>query len=257
MKKIAQICTILLMLTTSAYATEVMHNFKVFIGPFEASHTSFSYKLTDSSYKVQSEVATYGFFNTLYPFKAKYYTDGNIKKNQLETSHYHYSSHTRFNHRTKELVYNEQGIPVYRISSKNEESKKVKLTDNPKNKGTTDLQTVLAELAKQYNEVKFCDSRMQVYDGKRRFDVIFKDEGKEELTANEHSPYSGLASKCSMYIDKLGEKGDDLLWELTSDRPIYFWILEHSNKPFIARVLVKETPLGRLDVYTTKISIKD
>ena len=132
MKKIAQICTILLMLTTSAYATEVMHNFKVFIGPFEASHTSFSYKLTDSSYKVQSEVATYGFFNTLYPFKAKYYTDGNIKNNQLETSHYHYSSHTRFNHRTKELVYNEQGIPIYRISSKNEESKKVKLTDNPK-----------------------------------------------------------------------------------------------------------------------------
>ena len=257
MKKIAQICTILLGFATNSHAFELTHDFKVFIGPFEASHTTFSYNLTPTSYKVQSDIKTYGFFNTLYPFSAKYYTDGKIKNNQLETAHYHYSSKSRFNRRTKELVYNDQGIPVYRISSKNEESKKVKLTDNPKNKGTTDLQTVLAELTKQYNEVKFCDSRMQVYDGKRRFDVIFKDEGKEELRANEHSPYSGLAAKCSMYIDKLGEKGDDLLWELTSDRPIYFWILEHQNKPFIAKVSVKETPLGRLDVYTTNVSIKD
>ena len=67
-----------------------------------------------------------------------------------------------------------------------------------------------------------------------------------------------MAAKCSLYIDKLGAQGDDLLWELTSDRPIYFWILEdgNSHRPFIARVMVEDTPLGRLDVYATQIDIK-
>ena len=98
---------------------------------------------------------------------------------------------------------------------------------------------------------------MQVFDGKRRYDVIFKDEGKEEIFANEYSSYSGYATKCSMYIDKLASQGDDLLWELTSERPIYFWILEQQNKPFIARINIKETPLGELNVYTTNVNIKD
>ena len=62
-----------------------------------------------------------------------------------------------------------------------------------------------------------------------------------------------------MYIDKLGAKGDDLLWELTSDRPIYFWIMTdtQSGRPFIARIIVEDTPLGRLEVYTRKTGIKE
>ena len=100
---------------------------------------------------------------------------------------------------------------------------------------------------------------MEVFDGKRRFDVIFKDEGIEELPANEYSDISGKAAKCSMYIDKLGSKEDDLLWELTSDRPIYFWLMEDKDKkmPFIARISINETPLGKLDAYAKKITIKD
>ena len=96
-----------------------------------------------------------------------------------------------------------------------------------------------------------------VFDGKRRFDVIFKDEGQEELTSNEYRPFQGTASKCSMYIDKLDSSGDDLLWQITSDRPIYFWILtdKETNIPFIAQIHIDDTPLGKLDVYTTDITI--
>ena len=96
---------------------------------------------------------------------------------------------------------------------------------------------------------------MQVFDGKRRFDTIFKDEGTEEISANEYSPYAGTAHKCSMYIDKLLNDGDDLLWELTSEKPIVFWILEdkESKLPFIARIEVEDTPLGRLLAYTQTI----
>ena len=99
---------------------------------------------------------------------------------------------------------------------------------------------------------------MEVFDGKRRYDVIFKDEGKEHL-AEEQLPYKGEAVKCSMYIDSLGSSGDDLLWDITQDEPIYFWIMEEESKklPFIAKVEIESTPLGRLQVLTQNVTVKD
>ena len=100
---------------------------------------------------------------------------------------------------------------------------------------------------------------MEVFDGKRRFDVIFRDEGQERLDAGEYSPFKGTAHKCSLYIDKLGSEAEDLLWEVSSDRPIYFWILEDetSKAPFIAKIEIESTPLGKLQVYTKNIPVED
>ncbi len=257
MKKTIFFAALLTFLSKPCFAFNATHDFTVFLGPFNASKTSFNYALDDENYAVSSKVRTAGFFDTLYPFEANYATTGKIVADKLETTSYKYQSQSRFTNRKKELIYNEDGQPIYRISSKNGKEKKVDITPSPKNDETTDLQTVFAELARQYNKVKFCDSRMEVFDGKRRFDVIFKDEGQEELIPNEYMPFQGTASKCSMYIDKLDSSGDDLLWQITSDRPIYFWILtdKETNIPFIAQIHIDETPLGKLDVYTSNITI--
>jgi len=259
MKKFLLILTLLLGWPAHAGAFSVTHDFTVFIGPFNASKTSFSYALKPNSYAVSSKVQTFGLFDTLYPFEAQYATTGRIVGKELKTTSYKYQSRSRFNKRKKELIYNEKGIPVYRISSKNEKEKKVEIAPEAENDKTTDLQTVFAELALQYNKLKFCDARMEVFDGKRRFDIIFKDEGRENLEANQYSPYAGNAGKCSMYIDKLSSEGDDLLWQFTSDRPIYFWILadDKTGIPFIARVEVENTPLGKMNIYTHTVTIEE
>ena len=248
----------LLFETQSALAFSVSHDFSVQIGPFDASRTNFEYALTPADYRVESTVQTNGLFDTLYPFRADYATTGKINGDNLETRSYKYTSKSRFTSRSRELVYDQNGKPLYRLSTKNGKEKKVDILPDAKNKDTTDLQTVFAELARQYNKLKFCDSRMEVFDGKRRYDVIFKDEGKEHL-AEEQLPYKGEAVKCSMYIDSLGSSGDDLLWDITQDEPIYFWIMEEESKklPFIAKVEIESTPLGKLQVLTQNITVKD
>lgn len=255
MKNFCLISLFLLLFPTQAQTAAVQHNFTIFLGPFNAGKTRFTYTLQPQDYSVRSKVETAGIFNTLYPFTAEYATTGKIKGKDLETSSYKYKSQSRFNTRRKELIYDQNGNPVYRISAKNDKVKKVEIDLSPDNKDTTDLQTVIAELALQYNKNKNCNARMQIFDGKRRFDTIFKDEGKQEIAANEYSPFSGTAHKCSMYIDKLLNDSDDLLWELTSEKPIYFWILEdkESRLPFIARIEIEDTPLGKLEVFTQTI----
>lgn len=259
LKKTIFLLTLLLFCRPS-FAAGIKHDLIVHIGPFDASRTSFEYNHSPKNYLAKSEVLTFGVFDFLYPFKAEYLTSGKVLNNRnLQTEIYKYKSKTRTTRRSKEMIYNEKGLPIYRISSKNDKNKKVDIQQDPKNEGTTDLQTVFAQMAMQYNQLRFCDSRQEVFDGKRRFDVIFKDEGNEIITANEFSPFSGQAHKCSMYIDKLGSDGDDMLWQITSDRPIYFWILEDekSKLPFIAKVDIESTPLGRLQVFTHKITVKE
>lgn len=258
MKNLCLFCLSYCLFINAAFAYSVEHKFMVTIGPFEASKTGFTYTLSPDSYKVESMAETFGLFDTLYPFRANYFTSGKIKQQDFITSDYHYISKSRFNTRTKKLIYNDKGLPTQRISSKNDNQKKVSIINEPENQDTTDLQTVFAELAHQYSIYKFCDSRMRVFDGKRRFDVIFQDEGQEEIIPNQYSSLSGKATKCSFHIDKLDSKGDDLLWKVTSDRPIYFWLMEdEKQKPFIAKISLEKTPLGPLDVYTTEVKIKD
>lgn len=260
MRKTALLFSFFLSLPFPANGMTVEHDFSVTLGMFDAGRTLFSYALSPENYSVNSEVSTAGVFDTLYPFKATYATNGKIRGKDFETASYKYQSQSRFSNRSKELIYNEKGIPVYRISSKNGKQKKAIIDQTLNNKDTTDLQTVLAKLAKQYNDVKFCDSRMEVFDGKRRFSVIFKDEGAETLPKNKDYPLvSGSAAKCSMYIDKLNSKDDDLLWELTSQHPVYFWIIEDpkTKAPFIAKISVEDTPLGQLEIYAKEINIKE
>lgn len=255
MKKISTFLICFGLLCSKAHAFSVDHQFKVLVGPFDASRTAFSYTLNPDTFEVKSGVKTFGVFNTLYPFKADYATSGKIKNNALLTKNYQYKSQTRFNSRSKQLVYDDKGTILYRLSSKNGKKKKVSIAADDKNANTTDFQSVFAELAKQYNKVRFCDSKMEVFDGKKRFNVIFKDEGIETLVQTEHSPFSGQASKCSMYIDKLDTSEDDMLMQISAEKPIYFWIMEQENKPFISRISINDTPLGAIDVYAQKVSL--
>lgn len=238
-------------------ALSVKHNFNAFIGPFNASIADFEYQLDNKKYAVKSKIKTHGLFDTLYPFEAIYSTTGFLKKNKMQTDTYKYQSQSRFSKRTKDVIYSSQGIPLQIISSKNgrEKIKKVNTTENIDD--TTDLQTVVASIANQYNKVKNCNAKMRIFDGKRRFDVIFEDLGTDNIKKDENSPFYGEATKCSMYIDKLKEDGDDMLWQLTSDSPIYFWIMKDKNTqaPFIAKINVEDTPLGEMNVYTTNIEV--
>ena len=246
------------LLPLSANAFTVKHDFFVTVGFFDASKTSFAYTLNQNSYKISSDVKTNGFFDTIYPFQAIYNTTGIITDSQMQTTDYNYTAKSKFNTRTKKVFY-QNGIPQYQISGKNGKEKKREFAPAPTPADTFDLQTVMAKIAKQYNEVGFCDSFLRIYDGKRRFNVAFKDEGTDKLESNEHSFYSGEAAKCSMNIVKELSEDDDELWEFSSNKPVYFWIAKDkkSRYPFIAKVQIKQTPLGELNAYTTNITIEE
>ena len=242
-----------------ANAHQVTHYATVFLGPFNASNADFSFSLSPQSYLIKTNIKTINFFGTVYPFTAQYKTTGNIDDNIFKTTSYQSDSKSRFNTRKKEMFYDENGRPTYRISNKNSSSKKTEILPPPDNVHTTDLQTVLAEVISQYTNFGFCNGRFHVFDGKKSFDIVFNDEGNENIEKNEYSPYHGKAVKCSFYADKLGQDLDDLVFQMTLENPVYVWILQDkkTHQPFIAKLVKNSTPLGKLEVYTKNIKIKE
>lgn len=260
MKKTALSFLFAILLAGSAKAYQTTHYATAFLGPFNASNANFTYNITPKSYLVHTNIETFGVFSSLYPFTAEYQTTGNINKNTFLTTSYRSASKSRFNTRKKEMFYDENGKPTYRISNKNSSNKKkVEILPPPDNIHTTDLQTVLAEIIVQFTNMGFCNARMHVFDGKKNFDIVFNDEGKEEINSNEFSPYQGKATKCSFYADDLGNDYDDLIFQITPSNPIYVWILKDkkTNRPFIAKLEKPSTILGKLVVYTNNIEFKD
>lgn len=259
MQKFTTFFLICILFPVVANALSIKHDFFVTVGAFDASHTEFTYTLTDNTYQIDSIVKTSGAFNTIYPFQAHYHTSGTIIGDKLTALDYNYQSSSRFTKRTKQVYFAADGTPLYQISSKNNKTKKRIFKPSPTPADTFDLQTIFAHIAHQYNTLGFCDSTLAVYDGKHRFDVIFKDEGTDTIPQNAHSFYSGQAAKCSFHIAKMLSEDDDSLWEFSSNKPVYFWIARtpKTNLPFIAHVQIKNTPLGELNAYTTQINIKE
>lgn len=259
MKNIVSFFIFCCLLPNCVQAATVEHRLNVGIGFFDAARVSMTYNLDKQSYEFASTVKTAGTFGKLYLFEALYSSEGIFKDGHTITRDYRYETKSSSHTRTKQLVFDENGILDYRLSSKDGKPKRVDITlpDTPFD--ASDLQTVFASVARQIIDNNFCAMEKTVFDGKKNYKVVFKDEGKETLK-DEEIPYSGEALKCSVYIQSLDEEDDgDLLWNTTSDRPIYFWVLEDNQTklPFLAKIEIKSTPLGKLRAYTTGISIKD
>ena len=260
MKKIIMVLSIAyLSMASNALAFSVKHELFVTIGMFDASSTSFEYGFDKNKYHLISDVKTSGFFDTMYPFNATYTTSGNIVKNKFQATTYKYTSQSRSSKRSREIVFDNKGNPIASIGLKDGKENKKEITETFPDKDASDLQTVFAMMAKQYSSLGFCEGRLAIFDGKRRFDVIFQDDGESTLEESPLSPFKGKAHKCLMTIDKLSEQTDDLLWKITEKQPIHLWIMrdKKTNIPFIARIEIKNTILGRLIAKTTKVTINE
>lgn len=259
MKNIAAFLLFICLLPSAALSRTVEHRLSVRIGFFDAADVEMKYNITDRTYKFSSTVATAGTFGNLYAFNAAYSSFGKFNKEKIITQNYSYITKSKSHTRTKTLVFDKNGVISHRLSTKDGEPKKVDITLPDIAFDAYDMQSVFALLTRQVINSKFCSMEKTVFDGKKTYAVVVNDEGKELLNDAE-STFNGDALKCSMHIKALDDNDDnDLLWNTTSDRPVYFWILQDKNSglPFLAKIEIKSTPLGKLKAYTANITIKD
>jgi hypothetical protein len=259
MKNIVVFLLFICLLPSAALSAGIEHQLSVRIGFFDAARVKMNYDIIGNKYNFSSAVATAGTFGDLYEFNASYSSSGIFKKDKVITQDYNYVTKNKSHTRTKQLVFDKNGVISHRLSTKDGEPKRVDITPPQTPFDAYDMQTVFAVLTRQIISSQFCAMEKVIFDGKKTYKITISDEGKETLNDPEIT-FNGEALKCSMHITALDDEDDnDLLWSTTADRPVYFWILhdKKSGLPYLTKIEIKSTPLGKLKAYTTAIVAKD
>lgn len=258
MKKIAWLGISFWIIAAAVEAHTLEQDLKVEIGVFDAAKVHMAYTLDPQMYVFQSAVEAQGLFGKVYPFAATYYGQGRFVDGKPVTADYHYRAKTRQHLRTKRLVFDNQGRLLYRVSAKDGKEKSVEVQTPSYGFDVSDLQTIFALIGRKLMLKNSCAMEQTVYDGKKHYNVILRDQGIQTLE-DPALDFKGAAHRCAMMILPLAQDDDDMLWQATAERPIIFWVLKEpkTEMPYLLKVEIADTPLGQLKAYSTNLIIKD
>jgi len=230
-------------------AASVMQQMDVHIGVFDAAHITFNYYNDKDSYAIDAEIQTTNLFNTLYPFSATYESKGLLIKNKIKPEIYQTQSKTRNHVRGKKIFYNDKGIAYKKTTYKDKKNREAEIVGVSKTADAGDMQTVFAILIQQFAAENNCSLIREVDDGKKHYKVHVTDNGIQkryfEALLKEEK-----AHLCTIYIENLADNNDNILWEVSADKPIKLWVMknEETMMPFILEIGIDSTPLGALKV---------
>lgn len=255
MKKLFLFLLFALSESTDCFALSLKQQMDVQIGIFDAAKVTLNYKEEENTFDIQAKISTANFFDTLYPFLAHYKSYGKLGDKFLPVL-YETRAQSRNHVRTKKVFYDKTGLAYKRISSKDEEVKERAIAKDFPNADAADLQTVFAELIHLYRQTGQCQLVREVYDGKKHYKAIVEDKGIDKRFFNV-SGKEESTRLCAVYIENLQDNNDNILWDVTSDRPIKMWVGEDQQTkiPFIVEIVIDSTPLGALKVTPKSVDI--
>jgi hypothetical protein len=161
-----------------------------------------------SRYKMILSAKTRGFLARLAPWRGSFATEGWRNGDDLRPENHKSVSTWKDETEIKEYTYNEDGEFVKltiteegRDKSPDPSSIERELTD-----GTTDALTATLLVMQAINEKESCEGASEVFDGKRRFEMRFRNIGATTLNASRYNLYEGPAVLCEVEIEPKGGK---------------------------------------------------
>jgi hypothetical protein len=161
----------------------------------------------DGVYNLWSEMETVGFIGTLFPWTYRSEVHGRITANALQPDTF--NSHSELRDKTQQVVlrYGEGGPVVdeatpFEASALGEEYTRDEVPPEMR-AGTIDPLTEIASVSLQMAQGKGCSGVKSVFDGLRRYDVVYEDLGETELESSSYDGYAGRARQCRSQIKPL------------------------------------------------------
>lgn len=241
----------------SCKAATLQQKFDVHIGIFDAAQIELVYQETGVNFGIKTNVYTTHLFDTLYPFLGKYQSSGNFRLDKVVPKQYQTYTKSRNHVRTKKIFYDKNGIAYKRVSTKDDRVSEAMIGNVPKSCDAADLQSVFADLIRVVQLTQKCEIIREIYDGKKHYKVVVTDGGKEQRYF-EYLKKEDQGSLCLVYIENIKNNNDNILWEVSADKPIKLWIRQDkiTKIPYVLEIGIDSTPLGALKVVPTAVDIK-
>lgn len=166
-----------------------------------------SSKQDDAKYNFSLDAKMHGFLNRLVPWEGRLQSRGERDKEGGHKPSFHvFSSFWRGGEERTTFTYAPAGS--FKAMELIEDDGKVTkapvppaLTDN-----TVDMLTSLGVMLTHVKTAKNCNVTVPAFDGKRRFDMVFRDKGETSLDKTRYSNFTGKARICEVEIKPVAGK---------------------------------------------------
>lgn len=202
--------TFMLTLTPALKAKEPLihdYSYAVYAGGFYVLDADLTLTQLDDRYDIHLYTKTHGLLDRIVPWVGIFETKGKIENGQRQVVEHKSTATFRGETNIKSYAYKPDGSfeqltltdhdkgqePVTRASDV-----KPELAD-----GSTDILTAMLSMMRSDQP---CDDRADVFDGKRRFEIVFRKLSETTLMSSKYNSYGGPASVCEVEIFPKGGK---------------------------------------------------
>ncbi|MEM1140452.1 MAG: DUF3108 domain-containing protein [Pseudomonadota bacterium] len=226
--------------------TGVSVTYQVHFGGFRLASASFRATLQDGEYEAESRAKTAGLLTLFTNSDVHVGSRGLVPVAQTRPQPQRYTADLvdRKKRQFVELIYGETG-PEKILSKPQYNYKKRNVPDAQKKQTIDPASAILAmSLTDADTSANPCGEPIQIYDGRRRFDVAFKFVDVETVSVGRQGVYRGPATRCIIYHTEIaGFKKKDR--DIAEWPPWHVWFGAIEGTPFRVPVrLEARTPYG-------------
>lgn len=186
---------------TAQDKTAQVMTYEVYAGGINAVRAELNVIKDPKNYSLTLAARTKGFLARLAPWEGTFETRGwrlqdgekpelhkstAIWRSEEDYKEYYYGQDGSF----KKLVVFEPGM----------DGPKTESIDDELTQGTTDALTATLQVMKTVAETGSCESRDEVFDGKRRFALVFRHAAEEMLESTRYNVFKGKAARCEVEV---------------------------------------------------------
>ncbi|CBS88732.1 DUF3108 domain-containing protein [Azospirillum lipoferum] len=179
----------------AAMAEPVRATYRVFVGGVTALDVDATLEVTGDRYRIAVSAVTGGTIGRLFSWKTESQSDGHRQGEDLRPASHRQSSQFRGEPRSVTLTYGPQGDVSATVTPPPETDDREPVPPALQ-RGTLDPLSAVLDLLLAVGASQHCDRSLPVFDGRRRYDMMFTEVGRRIVDPSRYSVFSGVAQQC-------------------------------------------------------------
>ncbi|WP_244434201.1 DUF3108 domain-containing protein [Azospirillum sp. B506] len=178
-----------------ALAEPVKAAYRVFVGGITALDVDATLEVTGDRYRIAVSATTGGTIGRLFSWRTDSQSDGLVHGDDLRPANHRQTSQLRGEPRNVTLTYGPQGDVSASVTPPPEKDDR-EAVPPALQRDTLDPLTAVLDLLFTVGASQQCNRSVPVFDGRRRYDMLFGEVGWRIVDPSRYSIFSGVAHQC-------------------------------------------------------------
>lgn len=171
--------------------------YDVYVGGLNIFAFTIDFALNGDTYSIKGDGESRGFARMFWRWSSHLAAGGNVEPETVRPQIYNVETRSSKRDRSMQLSFDEGGKYTIRRTPPDTPHRAAKRELPPVvPKGTLDPLTISLRIARDVESGRGCKGTHAIFDGDRRYNLVFTDLGKSQLPATPYSVFAGTAHRC-------------------------------------------------------------